>query len=144
MDSDVANTFHACEPCQVLQPSQQQEPYRNDDHPIRPFESVSADFFQVAGKDFLVIADRLSGWPVVVPCNTGITAQALCRAICRYFRDVGVPLRLRSDGGPQFTSTEFKDCMTRWGVDHIVSTPHYPQSNGHAEAAVKAVKHLIL
>ncbi|XP_045122909.1 uncharacterized protein LOC123511252 [Portunus trituberculatus] len=34
--------------------------------------------------------------------------------------------------------------LERWGIRHIVSTPHYPQSNGHAEAAVKGVKHLIL
>ena len=144
VDSDITSTVHACEPCQVLQPSQQQEPYRSNDNPTRPFESVSADFFQVAGKDFLVIADRLSGWPVVVPCSSGTTAQVLCRAICKFFRDVGAPLRLRSDGGTQFTSAEFRDCMMRWGVDHVVSSPHYPQSNGHAEAAVKKVKHLIL
>ncbi|XP_064081863.1 uncharacterized protein LOC135198221 [Macrobrachium nipponense] len=58
--------------------------------------------------------------------------------------EVGVPLRLRTDGGPQFTSKEFADFTERWGVHHITSSPHYPQSNGHAEAAVKAVKHLIL
>ena len=55
-----ANTVRACEACQPLQPSQQREPLRNDDQPTRPFESVSADFFQVAGRSFLVIVDRLS------------------------------------------------------------------------------------
>ncbi|XP_064079558.1 uncharacterized protein K02A2.6-like [Macrobrachium nipponense] len=143
IDSDIANTVSACEPCQVLRPSQQQEPLHNDDHPSRPFESVSADFFQVAGKSFLVVADRLSGWPVVVPCKGDTTASSTILHFCRYFREVGVPLRLRTDGGPQFTSKEFADFTERWGVHHITSSPHYPQSNGHAEAAVKAVKHLI-
>lgn len=50
INSDIANTVHACEACQVLQPSQQQEPWMYDDNPTRPFESVSADFFVVAGK----------------------------------------------------------------------------------------------
>ncbi|XP_068225977.1 uncharacterized protein [Palaemon carinicauda] len=59
-------------------------------------------------------------------------------------REVGVPLRLRTDGGPQFTSREFADFAEHWGVHPITSSPHYPKSNGHAEAAVKAVKHLIL
>ncbi|XP_050706255.1 uncharacterized protein LOC126991577 [Eriocheir sinensis] len=62
----------------------------------------------------------------------------------RLFRDLGVPVRLRTDGGPQFTSRELAEFLERWGVRHNVSSPNYPQSNGHAEAAVKAVKHLIL
>ncbi|XP_045120473.1 uncharacterized protein LOC123509916 [Portunus trituberculatus] len=144
IDSDIANTVRACEPCQVLQPSQQQEPLMCDDNPSRPFESVSADFFTVAGKSFLVIADRLSGWPVVVPCGADTTATRTIQMFCRYFREVGVPLRLRTDGGPQFASADFQNFMERWGVHHIVTSPHYPQSNGHAEAAVKSVKHLIL
>ncbi|XP_068220014.1 uncharacterized protein [Palaemon carinicauda] len=122
----------------------QQEPLLNDDHPTRPFESVSADFFSVAGKSFLVVTDRLSGWPVVVPCKGDTTASNTIRIFCRYFREVGVPLRLRSDCGPQFASKDFKDFMMRWGVHHIMSSPHYPQSNGHAKASVKAIKHLIL
>ncbi|XP_068238582.1 uncharacterized protein [Palaemon carinicauda] len=42
IDSDIANTVAACEPCQVLRPSQQQEPLHND--------------------------DRLSGWPSFMEC----------------------------------------------------------------------------
>ncbi|XP_045132348.1 uncharacterized protein LOC123516773 [Portunus trituberculatus] len=114
------------------------------DNPSRPFESVSADFFTVAGKSFLVTADRLLGWPVVVPCGADTTATRTIQMFCRYFREVGVPLRLRTDGGPQFASADFQNFMERWGVHHIVTSPHYPQSNGHAEAAVKSVKHLIL
>ena len=53
-------------------------------------------------------------------------------------------MRLRTDGGPQFTSRALEEFLTRWGVRHIVTSPHYPQSNGHAEAAVKSVKHLIM
>ena len=53
-------------------------------------------------------------------------------------------MRLRTDGGPQFASKEFRDFLHRWGVRHEMSSPHYPQSNGHAESAVKAVKHLVM
>ncbi|XP_045134076.1 uncharacterized protein K02A2.6-like [Portunus trituberculatus] len=143
VDADIANTVRACEPCQILQPSQQQEPRLYDDNPTRPFESISADYFSVAGKAFLVIADRLSGWPVVVSCGADTTSAATIRHFRRLFRDLGVPVRLRTDGGPQFASREFSTFLERWGVRHDTSTPHYPQSNGHAESAVKAVKHFI-
>ncbi|XP_064117609.1 uncharacterized protein K02A2.6-like [Macrobrachium nipponense] len=144
INSDIANTVHACEPCQIMQPSQQQEPWLCNEKPSRPFESVSADFFSVAGKSFLVYVDRLSGWPVVVKFGTNTTAEATTRHFSHIFRDLGVPVRLMTDGGPQFTSSEFKNFLGRWGVQHVMSTPHYPQSNGHAEAAVKKVKHFIL
>ena len=144
INSDITNTIQTCESCQIFQPSQQKEPLLNDDHPTRPFESVSADIFVVGGKSFMVIVDRLSGWPVVIPCTGDTTSSTTIRFFCRYFREVGVPLRLRTDGGPQFTSQEFWHFMDRWGVRHVITSPHYPQSNGHTETAVKLMKHLIL
>lgn len=66
--SDIASIVQACEPCQVLQPSLQQEPLQNDDDPTRPFEPVSPDYFNIARKSFLVMTDRFSGWPLVAPC----------------------------------------------------------------------------
>ena len=133
IDSDITSTVRACEPCQVLQPILQQEPLLSDDSPNRPFESFSAEFFTVSGKSFLVVTDQLSGWPVVVPCKGDHTAYNTIRIFCRYFREVGVPLRLHTDGGPQFTSHDFQEFMKRWGVHHIISSPHYLQSFGNID-----------
>lgn len=71
-------------------------------------------------------------------------ASHTIQMFCRYFREVGVPLCLRTDGGPQFASSEFRAFTQRWGINHLMSSPHYPQSNGHAEVAVKSAKHLIM
>ena len=143
INSDIINIVRACDACQTLLPSQQQEEYRNDDQPTRPFESVSADFFSVAGKSFLVIVDRMSWWPVIYPCGNNTTAASTIQQVRQFFVDKGIPVRLRTDGGPQFTSKEFQDFLKRWNVKHMITSPHHPQSNGHAEAAVKALKHLI-
>lgn len=48
-----------------------------------------------------------------------------------------------SDNGPQFASEEFADIARLWEFDHITSSPHYPQSNGKAEQAVKVTKHIL-
>lgn len=144
LSADITNVVRACTACQTLLPNQQKEEYRNDDHPTRPFESISADHFSTAGKTFLVIADRLSGWPVVFHCGSDTTAQATIKLFSTYFADKGTPVRLRTDGGPPFTSRIFQDFLHRWNVSHVVTSPHYPQSNGHAEASVKAIKHLIM
>ena len=71
----------------------------------------------------------------------------------KYFDDLGVPNILNKfcsppsfilkDGGLLYTSREFKEFLQKYGVKHIVSSPHNPQSNGHSESSVKSMKHLI-
>ena len=52
-------------------------------------------------------------------------------------------MRLYSDGGLQFTSRTISEFLKTWGVEHIKSSPHFHQSNGLAEAAVKQMKKLL-
>lgn len=61
------------------------------------------------------------------PGPLSLSPQRTIQMFCRYFREVGVPLRLRTDGGPQFASAAFKNFMERWGVHHVVTSPHYPR-----------------
>ena len=88
--------------------------------------------------------DRLAGWPCVARLGHSTTSHAVIIALRRWFHDIGVPAVLMTDGGPQLSSRNFAEFCQRWGIDHISSSPHYPQSNGHAEAGVKAMKTLIV
>lgn len=58
------------------------------------------------------------------------------------FVELGVPMRIRSDNGPQFDAGMLQAALRRWSVVRGNLTPYYLRSNGHAEAAVKAVKAL--
>lgn len=144
LNNDIENVVRTCRQCRERLPSQQKEPLMDDPAPKRVFESVSADFFSAAGKCFLVYVDRLSGWPVVAKFPHDATARELISTLRKIFASTGVPNVLRSDGGPQFTARVTREFMKRWQVDHCISTPYFPQSNGHAEAAVKTVKKFIL
>ena len=62
------------------------------------------------------------------------TAQKLTNVLRDQFCRTAVPDVLWSDGGPQFTSSKFANFLVNWGTSHITSSPHYPQSNGQAEA----------
>ena len=58
------------------------------------------------------------------------------------FSRFGIPDTIVSDNGPQFSSDEFATFCQKWSIEHVTSSPHYPQSNGKAENAVKTVKKL--
>jgi len=47
---------------------------------------------------------------------------------------------LLSDSATQFRSSEFARFAKTWRFKHETSSPHYPRSNGQAEAAVKVAK----
>ena len=59
------------------------------------------------------------------------------------FATHGSPQSLMSDNARQFTSAEFKNFATQWDINHITSSPTYPQSNGLAERAVQSAKSLL-
>jgi transposase InsO family protein len=144
INSDIKSTVEACEPCQLHLPSQQQETMLSADaEPTRPFEDTSADLFSHGNHKYLVFVDRYSGYPIVHSWRSDPSTQQVVDALIVDFSHFGVPLRLRTDGGPQFASAAFQKFLEEWNVAAGYSTPHYPQSNGHAEAAVKAMKALV-
>lgn len=55
----------------------------------------------------------------------------------------GIPEKLETDGGPQYSSKTFDDFVKRWQIDHVKSSPHYPRSNGFAERNVQTAKNLL-
>ena len=65
ISNDVRNAMRSRAESAELLPSQPAEPLMQNERPSRPSESMVADLFQFEGKDYLVLADRLSGWPVV-------------------------------------------------------------------------------
>ena len=142
--NDITLMVERCEKCQVHRPSQQKEPLMSDHLPTRPFESVSADLYEVGRLHVLVYCCRFTGWPVIHQWFHDPTAREVMDAVTKAFMDMGVPTRLRSDGGPQFKAHVFQEMLKQWNVVWGPSSAHFPQSNGHAEAAVKAAKDLVI
>ena len=140
MTNDINQVVTACQSCQEQLPSQPREPLIHTTA-SRPFEAVSVDLFDLAGKSYLVMVDRYSGWPCVAKLSRTDT-KVVTDTLADWFVDYGIPLRIRSDGGPQFR-TAFSEFCKGKNIIHEISAPYHPQSNGHAESAVKAMKTLL-
>ena len=52
----------------------------------------------------------------------------------------GVKPRVISDNGPQFVANDFKLFIRQVGLDHVRTSPYYPQSNGKKERWYKTLK----
>ncbi len=144
INADIKNMIDTCEPCQLYQPSQPKETIISDPVPSRPFVDTSADLFSYGSAQYLVYVDKFSGWPIVDSFRSDPTTHQVIDKLVQSFAVYGIPIRVRTDGGPQFKSREFAAFVEDWGIQHTFSSPHYPQSNGHAEAAVKAMKKLVI
>jgi len=59
------------------------------------------------------------------------------------FATYGIPVRVRSDGGPQYSGNDWLEYLTRKGSERRLSSPFNPTGNAHAESGVKALKSLV-
>ena len=55
-----------------------------------------------------------------------------------------LPEEVVSDNGPQFTSNEFGEFMSKNGIKHTLVSPNHPQSNGAAERSGRVVKEALV
>ena len=88
-------------PCHIL--TEQSEP------PTTPFKSISTNFFDLAGVNYLVTVDRLSGWMDIMRASTGTSVagvKGLIACLRSLFADKGVPETFSSVGGTKLTSGE--------------------------------------
>ena len=71
-----------------------------------------------------------------------MTAHQIADHFKQIFSEYGWRDTLISDNGPCYASKTFKKLMKEYNVNHVTSSPHYPQSNGLAEKYVQIVKNL--
>ena len=71
-----------------------------------------------------------------------MTALHIADHIKQIFAEYGWPDALVSDNRPCYASEIFKGLMEEYQVNHITSSPHYPQSNGLAEKYIQIIKNL--
>ena len=104
-----------------------------------PWHTVTTDLFETKNSKYLLIVDYYSRFPVLHKLSS-TTARVLIQEMKAVFTKLGVPSVIVSDGGPQYIATEFQDFTKLWQIEHRLSSPRNPQSNGMAECFVQTMK----
>lgn len=68
------------------------------------------------------------------------TDIAVADALEEIFIQYGAPLVLKSDNAGCFTGPETTNVLQRWGVQRLLSPPHFPPYNGTVEAGIGQIK----
>ena len=143
MAKEIEQRWRTCRTCVENSPSNKPEPVKPREISKYPFQIIHMDLGTYSGNQYLVIVDQFSGWPIVKELKREATTDTVKKCLVDMFQHYGLPESIVSDGGPQFESLEFKDFCNDWKINHVTSSPHYPQSNGIAENGIKAMKKLI-
>ena len=109
--------------------------------PIHPWTKLATDIFHFEGESYMLLVDYTSHFPIVCKLNS-MTSQHVINHFKLIFSEYGWPDTLVSDNGPCYASEAFTKIMQEYNVNHITSSPHYPQSNGLVEKFVQIVKNL--
>ena len=109
--------------------------------PLYPWTKLATDIFHFEGASYLLVVDYTSHYPIVhkLAAMTGQHIASQFKLICSEY---GWPDTIVSDNGPCYTSEVFTNLMSEYNINHITSSPHYPQSNGLVEKYVQIVKNL--
>ena len=139
----MSKILKECLPCQQHAPSIPKTIEVHHDPVDRAMQAIHADLCEIDGHHFLVSIDQYSGWLWIEPMGKSLPNSAkLIDTFTNQFK-VGIPEMLYTDGATMFTSAQFSDFAKAWNIQHKTSSPHYHQSNGIAEEAVKEAKKMI-
>ena len=118
------------------------EPLLPSPLPTRPFERIGVDLCEMKGQNYLVTVDYYCRY-VDIAQLPNITSSSVISKLKNSFAHHGIPETLVSDNGRQFPSAEFQQFSSEWNFNHVTSSPHFPQSNGAAERAVRTAKEIL-
>lgn len=138
---EIEEIVRNCATCaKKIQP--RSEPMKPSSLPEYPWQRVATDLMQYKGNMYLLVIDYYSRYIEIAKLST-TTSKAIINHLKSIFSRHGIPERLISDNGPQYSSGEFVEFARVYGFDHVTSSPLYPQANGEVEKAVSTAKSLI-
>ena len=142
MQAAIRQAYSSCGVCPQHQSERPQKPIQSYIIPSRPWEGVSADLFQLDGRNYLVVVGHYSDF-IALETLRNTSAVAVIRSMKRNFVRHGIPDECITDNSPQFVSHEYARFVGEYRFPSIKSSPYHSRGNGKAESAVKIAKNIL-
>ena len=139
IDEDIEDAVRHCTECAEAAQLPKKQPLLFWPWTSEPMQRIHADFFEIDKQMFHLIVDAHSKWmEVYIMENT--SSKATIATFRKMISSYGLPDRIHTDNGPQYISEEFKAFIKQNGIQHSLSAPYHPSTNGQAEICVKTFK----
>lgn len=142
MNSHIEDVVSNCPACTEHQSCNPKEPMIAHKLPDRPWENVATDLFELDNEHYLIVVDYYSRYFESERMTTA-TSSVVINKMKAIFARHGIPEKVVSDNGPQFSAQEFARFASEWHFSHVTSSPTYLQSNGLAEKVVHTEEQLL-
>lgn len=142
MGKQIEETVQNCSIWLTHRNSNQREPMIAHPIPKRPWQAVATDLFTWQSENYIIAVDYYSRFFELEKLHS-TSAAAVIRKLKGMFARHGVPEKIVSDNGPQYSSQEFSAFAKQWDFVHTTTSPYYAQSNGLAEKTVQTAKRIL-
>ena len=136
INNDIENHVKNSSTFLEFQQMQPKEKTIQNDIPMKPWDVIGADMFQLNNKNYICLVDYHSTFPVIKRMNR-LSADSLTAAVKVIFVEYGIPGRIMSDAGSNFISEKLKIFCNSLDIKQAVSSLYHHQRNGQVEACIK-------
>ena len=148
MKADISKFCKTCHTCQVIGKPNEVIPKA----PLKPIPSLGEPLENIIidvvgplpkskqGSEYiLTIIDRTTRYPEGIPLKR-ITTRVIVKHLIKFFSRFGMPKTVQSDQGQNFVSKEMQKQLKSLGIQHFISTPYHPESQGVVERFHQTLK----
>ena len=108
MAAQIKDIISQCAICNEFRSAQQKEPMISHALPTKPWEICATDLFELDRETYIVIADYYSKFFELKKIISS-SSKTIINVLKEMYSRHGIPVILKSDNGPAYSSMEFKD-----------------------------------